>query len=359
GSRRGRGPSKGVQVKEPMFLEYDDLGQPAGKWEHVYGRQLGFYALKININVKTYRLVPEAVKKTIWDETKALFHIEDGPKKEKEKLFHSGVARRFRCYKCRLVGRWISKTRGYTPEKSAHIMPWEVYKGYITKEDRKKFEADHTTNEAKAISEKARESAKSNKHHHHLGQKSYKRSKEQWIKDGRYPNDTDGSSSSRIAKRGLEWILAREEPGEGGTWVIKNDETRKVAKKYEEYMQQQTHWTFVPQRNVDALCMALGKKDSRGSVYGVGGLNIGYRKAFGKPDRRVTGLRLNQQSMEKIKEEVKASLMEEFEQKLKDVESQVREQLLSMMQHNGGLKFPEDSDLSQTPGSDLPPPMLK
>lgn len=124
-------------------------------------------------------------------------------------------------------------------------------------------------------------------------------------------------------------------------------------------MQQQTHWTFVPQRNVDALCMALGKKDSRGSVYGVGGLNIGYRKAFGKPDRRVTGLRLNQQSMEKIKEEVKASLMEEFEQKLKDVESQVREQLLSMMQQNGGLKFPEDSDLSQTPGSDLPPPMLK
>ncbi|XP_056682995.1 uncharacterized protein [Spinacia oleracea] len=63
--------------------------------------------------------------------------------------------------------------------------------------------------------------------------------------------------------------------------------------------------------------------------------------------------------MEKIKEEVKASLMEEFEQKLKDVESQVREQLLSVMQHNGGLKFPEDSDLSQTPGSDLPPPMLK
>ncbi|XP_021863005.2 uncharacterized protein [Spinacia oleracea] len=124
-------------------------------------------------------------------------------------------------------------------------------------------------------------------------------------------------------------------------------------------MQQPTQGTLIPQRNVDALCMALGKEDHRGFVCGVGGLNISYRKAFGKPDRRGTGLRLNQQSMEEIKEEVKASLMEEFEQKLKDVESQVREQLLSMMQQNGGLKFPEDSDLSQTPGSDLPPPMLK
>ncbi|XP_021758847.1 uncharacterized protein LOC110723783 [Chenopodium quinoa] len=347
GNRRSRGPTKEVQVKEPMFLEYDDLGQPAGDWEHVYARHLGSCAKKININVKQYRLVPEADKQTLWNKTKALFHIEDGPTKEKEKLFHSGVASRFRGFKTRLVSRWITKTTK-PPEKSAHLMPWEIYKGIITKVDWEKFEGDRTTDEAKAISEKARKNAKQNKHYHHLGSKSYRRSKEQWIKDGRYPTDTDGSSSCRVAKRGLEWLLARQVPGEGGTWVITNDETRKVAKKYEEYMQQQAKGTFIPQRNVDALCMALGKKDHSGRVYGLGGLNVGHRKAFGKPDPRVSELN-QRQSLEEMKEKIKASLMEEFEQKLKDqVEIQVKQALASMMPQK----------LPQATSSNLSPPML-
>lgn len=228
-NKRGRGPSKGVQVKEPMFLEYDDLGQPTGDWEHEYGKYLGACALRININVKEYQLVPEGDGQAFWDKTKALFHIEDGPEKEKEKLFHSGVVRRFRDFKSKLVSRWITKTRK-PPKQSAHLMPWEVYKGFITEQDWKKFEEDRTTDEA--IREKARKNLKQNKHHHHLGQKSYKRSKEQWIKDGRYPTDIEEeSSSSRIAKRGLEWVLAREVPGEGETWVFANDDARKVAKK--------------------------------------------------------------------------------------------------------------------------------
>ncbi|XP_021755815.1 uncharacterized protein LOC110721000 [Chenopodium quinoa] len=347
-NKRSRGPSKEVQVKEPMFLEYDDLGQPTGDWEHVYGRHLGCCAKKININVKRYRLVPEADKQKFWDKTKALFHIEDGPKKEKEKLFHSGVANRFRGFKAKLVSRWITKTRK-PPEKSAHLMPWEIYKGFITKADWKKFEGDRTTDEAKAISDKARKNAIQNKYYHHLGSKSYKRSKAQWIKDGRYPTDTDGAPSCRIAKRGLEWILARQVPGEGGTWVITNDETRKVAKKYEDYTQKQAQGTFIPQRNVDALCMALGKKDHSGRVYGVGGLNVGYCKAFGKPDQKVSELNQSQQSLEEMKEAIKATLVEEFEQKLKDqVEMQVKQALASMR-----------PQLPQVTSSNLPPPMLK
>uniref|UniRef100_A0A803LYE9 DUF8039 domain-containing protein n=1 Tax=Chenopodium quinoa TaxID=63459 RepID=A0A803LYE9_CHEQI len=331
-----------------MFLEYDDLGQPTGDWEHVYGRHLGCCAKKININVKRYRLVPEADKQKFWDKTKALFHIEDGPKKEKEKLFHSGVANRFRGFKAKLVSRWITKTRK-PPEKSAHLMPWEIYKGFITKADWKKFEGDRTTDEAKAISDKARKNAIQNKYYHHLGSKSYKRSKAQWIKDGRYPTDTDGAPSCRIAKRGLEWILARQVPGEGGTWVITNDETRKVAKKYEDYTQKQAQGTFIPQRNVDALCMALGKKDHSGRVYGVGGLNVGYCKAFGKPDQKVSELNQSQQSLEEMKEAIKATLVEEFEQKLKDqVEMQVKQALASMR-----------PQLPQVTSSNLPPPMLK
>lgn len=80
----------------------------------------------------------------------ALFHIEDGPKREKEKLFHSGVAWRFRDFKSKLVTRWITKTRK-PPKYGAHLMPWDVYKGFITKEDWKKFEADRMTDEAKVF----------------------------------------------------------------------------------------------------------------------------------------------------------------------------------------------------------------
>ncbi|KMS98462.1 hypothetical protein BVRB_4g091570 [Beta vulgaris subsp. vulgaris] len=303
-----------------MFLEYDDLGQPMGDWEHDYGKHLGRCALKININFKSYRLVPEGDKQIFWHET---------------------------------------KTRK-PPKYGAHLMPWDVYKGFITKEDWKKFEADRMTDEAKAVSERARKNSKQNKHHHHLGQKSYKRSKEQWIKDGRYPTDTKGSLSDRIAKRGLDWILAREVPGEGGTWVITNDDTRKVAEKYEDYTQQQIQGTFVPERNVDALCMALGKEDHNGRVYGVGGLNIGLRKAFGKPEGKGCGLNRSRQSMEVIKESIKASLKEEFEQRLEDqVTIAVKRQWASMMQQMGGLTFPEGTSLPQTTNSDPSPQLLK
>lgn len=120
-------------------------------------------------------------------------------------------------------------------------------------------------------------------------------------------------------------------------------------------MEQQTQGTSVPQRNVDALCMALGKKDHSGRVYGVGGLNVGYPKAFHKPYGNGIGLSQIRQLMEEIKKGVKASLTEDFKQIWEDL---VAKHLPSMMQQIGSIKFREGSNLPQTIGFD-PPSVLK
>ncbi|KAL2943715.1 N-formyl-4-amino-5-aminomethyl-2-methylpyrimidine deformylase [Bienertia sinuspersici] len=302
----------------------------------------------INIDMKLLTLLHCLIEQ-------ALFHIEDGPGKEKEKLFHSDVARRLRDFKAKLVDRWISKTRK-PPGKIAHLMPWEVYKGFITQQNWKIFEADHTADEAKAISEKARNNATLNKHHYHLDRKSYKRNREQWINDGGYSTDAD-ISTSRLGKRELGWLLAKEAPCEGGAWAILDDNTQKVAKKYENYMQQ-AQGTSVPKQNTDALCMALGEKDHRGYVYGVGGLNVGHQKAFAKPDQKSTGSSLDRQSMDKIKAPIKALLLEEFSQKLEDmITIAIDQHLPCMKQQESGLNVSEASNLLQTAGLDSSPPV--
>ena len=50
------------------------------------------------------------------------------------------------------------------------------------------------------------------------------------------------------------------------------------------YKEKQAKGEFTPVRNRDALFVALGEKpDHSGCCYGFGGVNVGYRKAFGHP----------------------------------------------------------------------------
>ena len=39
--RKGRGPTKSINVTEPMHLEYNALGQPCGKWRRQCEKQIG------------------------------------------------------------------------------------------------------------------------------------------------------------------------------------------------------------------------------------------------------------------------------------------------------------------------------
>ena len=67
-NNRGRGPTKGINVKEPMYLEYNDMGQPCGKWRGKYGSQIGLCMRKLSI-LWAWNEVPEGVKQTLWEDT--------------------------------------------------------------------------------------------------------------------------------------------------------------------------------------------------------------------------------------------------------------------------------------------------
>lgn len=66
--RKGRGPTKSLNVEEPMYLEYDEKGQPCGKWRSKYGEQVGICMRRLNINIE-WKEVEEGEKNAMWDDT--------------------------------------------------------------------------------------------------------------------------------------------------------------------------------------------------------------------------------------------------------------------------------------------------
>lgn len=73
------------------------------------------------------------------------------------------------------------------------------------------------------------------------------------------------------------------------------------------------------ERGIDALTIALGKKDHRGHVKGLGrcGVGISHSQAFGKQHRKTKKTNQGGCSMDEL-EAMKASLTQEFEAKLEE-----------------------------------------
>ncbi|XP_056685689.1 uncharacterized protein [Spinacia oleracea] len=223
-----------------MFLEYNVYNVPDGQWSHEYGKQVGSCATRININVPLYPKVDEQIKKGFWEETKLMFHITDDSNHSREKYFHSCVAKRFSCFKSKLVRRWITM-KEKKPKNQTNKMPWDVY-NHITEDDWKTFVKHYFLPESLLRSEKARKSASCNKNPHRTGQKGYNRKRLDWIKDGRLPPDAAlpiSSSSSvnssvtsnvnRVRKyRSKEWILAHQVQNKEGKWEIDPNDTEVV-----------------------------------------------------------------------------------------------------------------------------------
>lgn len=71
--KRGRGASKNLAVKEPMFLEYNEQNIPTGKWKKQYGIHLGLCASRISINIRHFKDVEESETDCLWEDTKVSF----------------------------------------------------------------------------------------------------------------------------------------------------------------------------------------------------------------------------------------------------------------------------------------------
>ncbi|XP_056692057.1 uncharacterized protein [Spinacia oleracea] len=345
-----RGPSKGVQAKKPMHLQYNQYGIPDGEWSGEYGKQVGSCAARININVKEYSTLDEHTKKGFWEETKLLFHIIDDPAKRREKYFHMCVAKRFGAFKSRLTRRWITK-KEKMPKHQTNDMPWDIYH-QITEDDWKTFVIERNKPEMLVRREKASKSALQNKHPHRTGQKGYVRKRPEWINDGRLPPEaaltlSSGSSSvtsslttapDRFKKfRSVEWILAHQVKNKEGKWEVDpNDkEAVNIAKMALEYIEEEGKGNISFTQGEDALTKAMGKKDHRGRVKATGGVNVGYKVAFGPIDRssRCGHIEPSPEAIESIR----ASVRREFEDQLERKVAEALQNQLATLKATGQL----------------------
>lgn len=65
---KARGPSRGLKPSEPMYLEYDDRGQPCGKWRDAYGKHVGVCMKKCSILLQ-WDEVEDGLKTAMWQDT--------------------------------------------------------------------------------------------------------------------------------------------------------------------------------------------------------------------------------------------------------------------------------------------------
>ena len=71
GKRKGRGTTTTFKKPDgPMFLQYNNLGQPIGRWRKNYSTHIGCCARKVNIRL-TAKEIPRGLMQTFWDDTKA------------------------------------------------------------------------------------------------------------------------------------------------------------------------------------------------------------------------------------------------------------------------------------------------
>lgn len=107
-------------------------------------------------------------------------------------------------------------------------------------------------------------------------------------------------------------------------------------------------------RNKDALCMAIGKPDHTGRCYGFGGINVRYKKAFGKAPPRSSQSSQSGVSQED-REALKAQIREELQEEL---DATIKQKLSSLLQEMG---LSSGGNFSPTPRPHssplhLPPP---
>ena len=113
-----------------------------------------------------------------------------------------------------------------------------------------------------------------------------------------------------------------------------------------EWKEKESKGEFSPQWNKDALNMALGKPDHYGRVVGYGGINVGYKKTFGKSASKAECDRAT------LKAELREELREELNASMKD-------NLSTILQSMGVvIPSPSTSHLQPTQ-SPISPPQLE
>lgn len=73
-SKKGRGPSRGANFpSEPMFLDFNELGQATGQWTKEFGQHIGHCVTIFDINIRRFADVEQSLKDALWNTTKVCY----------------------------------------------------------------------------------------------------------------------------------------------------------------------------------------------------------------------------------------------------------------------------------------------
>ncbi|XP_021754760.1 uncharacterized protein LOC110720065 isoform X1 [Chenopodium quinoa] len=221
---------------------------------------------------------------------------------------------------------------------------------FISEDMWKTFVEEHSTDDFKEISEKARQSQSFNEYPHHLGAKSYGEMNIVWRRKGYIPTASSASSTSSCSSvvsslpdRTYAWLLARSIEDDKGNPYLPDEKTREVKESIDNWRNQQAEGKFVPNRHDDILSLALGKKDRNGRAIAFGN-GIGIKAAWGSGERRSgrRGREFGDDELEELEARVARRVREETMQEMDSkMDSMVQEKFM-LFAKQIGIQIPTE-----------------
>ncbi|XP_074298248.1 uncharacterized protein LOC141629086 [Silene latifolia] len=280
------------EKKEKLYIDFNELGQPYGRWLKKFRSDMGNLARNIRI-IKSWKDVTNGEKTTMWRCAKKTWNLED----DKKKFILRVVRNRFKDWKTRMTSTYIfpkqktddgeeksddgEEKSDDGEEKSddgevAIKSPVGKYK-QLTQEDWDEFVKQRMTADFQEKRKKAQNAQKQNVHPHYLGRAGYVGKQDKWYVEeltkeaenqpNKDPALTQKTVVERLSDRGYAWIKAHTPP----TTAEPPTKLQKVINEYGIWKEKEEKGEFVPSRFEDALVKALGKPEHTGRTRGVGG----------------------------------------------------------------------------------------
>ncbi|WVZ97440.1 hypothetical protein U9M48_042978 [Paspalum notatum var. saurae] len=298
--KRGYTKCKVLEKGGPRRLTFDKNGiaQSPVKHANQFSSYCGHIArMRVDIRIKDWRLVPDAVKTNLWEDVSQKFIL------PKDKKLKNNVRRAtlkimghaWKDFKWKLNLHYVKKEK--TPFQDYPTLKEEWWPGFVEWV---------TSDEYIALGEKGKKSQSKHEFRQRLGRRSYAVQKKQWAKE-----DAQALSEGKSVPfqdmpdgRHKDWARARNPSGDA-----KITESHPIIKKIVDLNAKSVAGTFTPADNMDILATALGSNDP-GRTTGVSayvGLGMGLAEGDASRKKKRTGTK---ELVKKLEEEYNAKFAE-------------------------------------------------
>ncbi|GJN19733.1 hypothetical protein PR202_gb07039 [Eleusine coracana subsp. coracana] len=279
--RRGRGPNK-QPIGRHVIVEISDARDPlhpnvvASAWRTTCGTlvrdhvAITYRLWRGGQNLNKRYVVPDDIKRTMWNKLDAKFEFPKGCDMEKVRqrtMTQLGIS--FRNMKCRLYKKY--HVQGKTPDFNQYPTLKPFWKAFVEYKD---------SEEARKISEANKANAKKNLYPHRTGSCGYagkvatfQEMEEKVIRMGNTPMTAKYTERSKRYLYGHGVYLTEE-----GNLAFKSDEVKGLVESIDKAHDESSSGTFQPSRDNDELSYALKSKEHPGRTRGYG--NIPWKHAL-------------------------------------------------------------------------------